>query len=337
MVDKLQIAANALRWSGGGVLLRKAPIWHDLLVLNYHRVGNAAESIFDRDLFSATQDAFDWQVGFLKRHFELITPNDLPSVRERPRGRFVMITFDDGYRDNFELAFPVLCAHGLQATFFISTGFIDRPQIAWWDEIAWMIRTTDAPALPAGEWFTAEVPLDAADRTPAIRTALRRYKELAGERTASYLEFLRAATSRQAGTEVGADLWMDWGMIRRLSEAGMTIGAHTVHHQLLGRLPEAEQEREIVDSRDRIATETGRTPRAFAYPVGSTTAFTDVTKALLRKHGFESAYSFYGGFQRLGTAERLDPLDIRRAHVGYGVTPPVFAAMTTLPGLFARW
>ncbi|MCC6792493.1 MAG: polysaccharide deacetylase family protein [Thermomicrobiales bacterium] len=334
MTNKLDLAANALRWSGGGAVLRSTPVWQGMLVLNYHRIGNPDASPFDRDVFSARQEAFDRQVAFLKRSFDVITPADITDARARGRGRYVMITFDDGYRDNVELAFPVLSAHNVPATFFICTGFIDRPRIAWWDEIAWMVRTSSAPALPAGEWFDAEIPLESADRTDAIRRALRRFKELPGERTSAYLDYLRSATGRTAGDEIGTDLWMTWEMIRRLHTAGMTIGAHTVHHHLLGRLPDGDQEREIVESRDRIAAEIGIAPRAFAYPVGSKSAFNDATKRLLARHGFDFAFSFYGGFQRF---EPFDPYDIRRAHVGHIATQPMFEAMVTLPGLFARW
>jgi peptidoglycan/xylan/chitin deacetylase (PgdA/CDA1 family) len=333
VANKLDVAANALRWTGGGVVLRSAPVWQGILALNYHRIGDPNASPFDRDVFSARQDAFDKQVSFLKRNYDLITPSEIAEARKKNRGRFIMLSFDDGYRDNFDLALPVLRAHGAVASFFICTGFIDHPRIAWWDEIAWMIRTSEAPVLPAGEWFTAEVPLTAGDRLEAVRTALKRFKELPGDRTGEYLDFLRAVTRRQAG-EIGADLWMSWEMIRELSRAGMTIGAHTMSHQLLGKLDEAEQKRQIAGSRDRIAAEVGVIPTAFAYPVGSRTAFNDVTKRLLREHGFETAFSFYGGLQRF---EPFDPYDIRRANVSHVATQPIFEATVTLPGLFARW
>lgn len=333
MANKLDLAANALRWTGGGVVLRNTPVWQGILVLNYHRIGNPDASPFDRDVFSARQESFDQHIAFLKRNYDVITPSEVPDARRRGRGRYVMVTFDDGYRDNYDLAFPILRAHGVPATFFICTGYIDQPRIAWWDEIAWMIRTSDSPALPAGEWFTAEIPLSADDRTEAVRAALKRFKELSGERTAGYLEFLRSATGRTAGW-IGSDLWMTWEMIRQLQRAGMTIGAHTVNHHLLGKLDETEQEREIVVSRDRIASEVGVAPTAFAYPVGSRTAFNETTKTLLKRHGFESAFSFYGGLQRF---EPFDPYDIRRAHVGHIATQPMFEAMVTLPNLFARW
>jgi peptidoglycan/xylan/chitin deacetylase (PgdA/CDA1 family) len=333
MATKVELAANALRWTGGGALLRNTPVWQGILVLNYHRMGDPNASPYDRDVFSARQDAFNGQVAFLKRSFEVISPADIPAARAKDRGRFVMITFDDGYRDNYDLAFPVLRAHGVPATFFICTGFIDQPRLAWWDEIAWMIRTSEQSSLPAGDWFGSDIPFIGPDRDEAIRGALRRFKELPGDKTADFLSFLREATGHQPNPEDGANLWMSWEMIREMQRGGMTIGAHTIRHQLLARLPEAEQEIEIAGSRDRVLAETGVAPRAFAYPVGSKSAFTDATKALLQRHGFEAAFSFYGGFQRF---DPFDPYDIRRAHVGHLATQPFFEAMTTLPGMFAR-
>ena len=332
-MNKLDVAAAGLRWSGVGPLLRATPVWQGVLVLNYHRIGNPADTLLDSDLFSASQDALNEQVAFLKRHFDVITPPDLKMVRERGRGRHVMITFDDGYRDNFELALPVLKAHGAPATFFICTGYIDDPKLPWWDEIAWMLRSSTIESIAHGDWLPHGVQPGIENRA-AIRIALARYKELPGDKTAGYLDFLRSATGADASVVNGSELWMTWEMIRDLQRAGMTIGAHTVSHQLLGKLSEAEQEAEIVGSRDRIAAQIGIVPRAFAYPVGSRSAFTETTKRLLRKHGFESAFSFYGGFQRF---DPFDPYDVRRAHVGYSGAQPVFEAMTTLPGLFARW
>ena len=83
---------------------------------------------------------FDAQVGFLARNFDVVGPADTGTARRR--GRQVLITFDDGYRDNHAAALPILRAHGATATFFLATGFLDRSRLAWWDEVAWMVRTS---------------------------------------------------------------------------------------------------------------------------------------------------------------------------------------------------
>lgn len=102
--------------------------WTGVVGLNYHRIGDGRRSVFDRGLWSATPEDFDVQVGYLKKNFDVVSPTDLAHVADTRRGRHVIITFDDGYRDNYTAAFPVLRAHHVAATFFIATGYIDTPR-----------------------------------------------------------------------------------------------------------------------------------------------------------------------------------------------------------------
>src|SRR5439155_11118121 len=125
----------AVEFSGLGRLLRSRRPWSGLLVLNYHRIGDGSRWLFNRSLWSATAEELDRQIGFAKRHCEIIALHQLSEAIGRP-GRSLLLTFDDGYRDNHTLAFPVLRAHGVPATFFLATGFLDSPCPAWWDEIA---------------------------------------------------------------------------------------------------------------------------------------------------------------------------------------------------------
>src|ERR1700712_5414321 len=120
------MAAAALERSGLGALLRLAPAWRGLVVLNYHRIGSPGDSPLDRDLWNASIEDFDAQIGFLARNFDVIGPED---VTARPAGRQVLVTFDDGYRDNHTAALPVLRAHGATATFFLTTGFLDASRL----------------------------------------------------------------------------------------------------------------------------------------------------------------------------------------------------------------
>src|SRR3954468_1174685 len=89
------MAAAALERSGLGALLRLAPAWRGLVVLNYHRIGTPGDTPLDRAMWDAPVDDLAAQVGFLARNFDVIEPAD---VGPRPAGRQVLITFDDGYR-----------------------------------------------------------------------------------------------------------------------------------------------------------------------------------------------------------------------------------------------
>jgi peptidoglycan/xylan/chitin deacetylase (PgdA/CDA1 family) len=315
--------------------LARLGAWHGLLVLNYHRITRHGEAPVGNPLWSATVEELDAQVAFLARHAEVIDPCDLLAPAQRRPKRAVMLTFDDGYRDNHDLALPVLRRHGIPAAFFIATGFIDDPHVAWWDEIEWMLDHAQRDELPAGRWLARPLALDPDHRDQALYALTTVYKALGPERTEAFLDELgEAAASGRAPTAVAREQWMTWDMVRALRDAGMRIGGHTVHHPVLSMLDPDCQRAEIEDCGMRLEQELGERMRLFAYPVGLRESFDARTRAALQAAGVEIAFSYYGGYQRWS---QLDAYDVRRASVAVGMEPERFRAMTAAPQAFARW
>jgi peptidoglycan/xylan/chitin deacetylase (PgdA/CDA1 family) len=122
-------------------------------------------------------------------------------------------------------------------------------------------------------------------------------------------------------------------MAREMRAAGHQIGAHTVTHPILARLPHAQQRKEISGSVDRIEAELGERPRWLAYPVGVTGTFNEDSRLAAREAGIELAFSNYGG--RV-TRSNFLALDIRRTSAETLRTPTLFTATLALPPLFAR-
>ena len=307
--------------------------WSGVLALNYHRVGDGSGSMFDRGLWSCDAEAFDNQVRFCKAHFDLITPADLRDVLGRGRGRYLLITFDDGYRDNYEVAFPILQRERAPATFFVSTGFIDSPHIAWWDEIAWMVRTSERRSVSLPGWLAAPVRL-VTDREIAVRTLLRTYKTLPTNETGAYLDDIAEATgSGRYDSQQDGQTWMTWDMLREMRASGMIVGGHTVNHLVLARAPREIQLEEIAKCSRRLAMELGEPMRYFSYPVGGTGAFDATTKECLEQVGVQYAFSYYSGYRQF---HDWDDYDIRRVPVESDVDAGRFRSMLVLPQLFAR-
>jgi peptidoglycan/xylan/chitin deacetylase (PgdA/CDA1 family) len=321
------VGAAWMRW------LMTLPLWRGALVLAYHRVlEDASDTPFDPGVVSATPGALDAQLQLITRHFEVVSPGALEA--DGTAGRRVVLTFDDGYRDNYELAFPVLRRHGVPATFFLATGFIDRPKVPWWDELAWMVRTSPRDVLQAGAWLRGPLVLEG-DRRAAIDELTRTFKALPAARTEEFLDFCgEAAGTGRSDAGGGADLWMTWQMAAELRDAGMVIGGHTARHPVLGRADEATQRREIEECRRRLQEELGVSMRYFAYPVGLPGSFDATTRRLLGHAGVTLAFSLHGGYVR---RRPLDPYDVPRASVGIGSGPGAFRAALALPSLFARW
>jgi peptidoglycan/xylan/chitin deacetylase (PgdA/CDA1 family) len=315
-------------------LARRLPRWRGLIVLNYHRIGERAGEPWDRTLWNVSAETFDRQLEHLARNAEVVAPEDVIGLaRERRRGRHVLVTFDDGYRDNYEIAFPLLTRHGVRAAFFPTVGFLDGALGAWWDELAWMVRRATADSLPPGEWATRALPLGP-EQDATIAVLVAHYKALEGEQTDRLLERIAAASGagRPSRAE-SAEQWMTWDMVRELHSAGMAIGGHTVTHPILARRSSAQQEHEIATAAERLAQELGHPMRWFAYPVGSRDSYDAGTQRILAEHGVELAFAFEGGFASFASWK---PFEVPRVHVSVEHGPDLLQAMLTVPQLFTR-
>jgi peptidoglycan/xylan/chitin deacetylase (PgdA/CDA1 family) len=310
--------------------LLSLPCWRGVLVINYHRIGDLSDSELNRSVWSATADGLDRQLKLFKRHFELVGADAIDQRLLRRPGRRVMVTFDDGYRDLYEVAFPVLQANDVRATMFICSGFVDGVATAWWDEIAWMIRRFGAAELAPGPWSSRALPLAPGAVDATIDAVTRAYWLLPVVDTGPFLERLGAVTG--GDRRPAHDDWITWEMAREMSAAGHELGAHTVTHPILARLPASDQREEIATSVARIEAEVGSRPRSFAYPVGTTDAFDAVTVDAVRAAGVKFAFSNYGGRVTAG----FQPFDIRRLSSESLRDESLLRATLALPRAFIR-
>jgi len=331
---KKHFLASVLDYSGANRLLRHWDSWSGLLVLNYHRIGNPLECEFDRNLFSASQETLEKQVRTFQSCCDLISPDDLETVLKAPRGKHILLTFDDGYRDNYDHAFPVLKACGASALFFIATGYVDNPRVAWWSEIAWMIRNAQVSIIPAGKWFDQPLPIAQGYPSQAIGQAVRKYWTLQENETEAYLDDLAQLTGTPRCAKSQAEnLWMNWEIIQEMHEASMRFGGHTVNHPILAQIPASRQREEIVGCRDRLAEKLGTAPLSFGYPVGQAHMFTSETKQILQEAGYRYAFSFYGNHCKVS---HQDWLDIPRCSIEYSLPGPILNSRLTIPQIFAK-
>jgi peptidoglycan/xylan/chitin deacetylase (PgdA/CDA1 family) len=336
MISEKKFAAEVLARTGLRAVLGRCSDWSGVLSLAYHRVGMGNGSPYDRELWSASAAEFDAQVRYLRAHAELIAPRDLSDALTRRRGRHVLLTFDDGYRDNYEAALPVLQAHGASAVFFVCTNFLDHPRLAWWDEIAWMIRASQRPCLAGGSRVQRTFPLSGPDREPAIRAFVARGKALPPTDMQRYLDFVAEITdSGRYAPAAFPPMWLTWDMVRALKAAGMEIGGHTVRHPNLAQLSRQEQAEEIAGCGRRLHEELQAPMRFFSFPFGARDSFNADTLACLRDHDVQFGFSLYGGYWNSRRPRRHCRHDIPRVAVRDTAGLRLFGARVTLPQLFA--
>ena len=265
--------------------LRGAP---RTFVLAYHRIGTRDEILNHTDA-----DAFRRQMQWLKRHCLPVAPSDLlaPADPSDPRPR-VVITFDDGYKDYYQYAYPVLHDLRIPAANFISTDYADTGRLFWWDivdfaghrsakrsvTLPWAPHTTFAlndatrlTVLRACKYVIACAP--DADRDRLVGDVCAMFEIRPGDIDAP----------RQV---------MTWDEIRASME-WTSYGGHTHTHVRVSRVDPSILEREVRICRDRLRDETGVAPTLFAYPIGDGS---DDAREILPRYGFNMAFTVHKGY-----------------------------------------
>ena len=335
-MSRRALAARALDATGAGWAARRLGRWDGVLVLNYHRVGDWSDDRWDTDVWSASAEQLEDQFALFARETEVLPVEAIPDAVRAGRGRRIAITFDDGYRDNHDVALPLLRAHDLPATFFVATGFVDRPRVPWWDELCWMIRTSQRDGIPATDplreplaWTTP------AERTAAIARLIAAGKTLPPAAIDGLLDRVgEAAGTGRCDPATWADRWMTWDMVRALRDGGMSVGGHTVDHPVLARLSVAEQRDEVAACARRLREELGQAMTLFSYPVGTPGTFDARTAAVLHDAGVRLAFAYDGG---VASQSAWDPLEVPRASVWAAMSRADVRALVTAPRTFARW
>ncbi len=306
---KRDLLADISRFSGVTRVLTALPRKPLLIVLNYHRIGEPSRTPYDPEVFSATPDALDAQVAFTKRHFHIARLDEAIDTLDNPRshsGTSVLFTFDDGYLDNYQSAFPILASHGVQGVFFLPTSFIGTSRLAWWDSIAYIVRNSRKTKfqIPAPR---CEVDVAAKGVNSAIAQVLDVYRRFSPGDSESFLSELEEACDSPRPNE-SARCFLNWEEAAAMLQGGMAIGSHTHRHEILSRLPEEEQFRELATSRAILQERLGTTVDALSYPVGMPHCFSAATQAAAKRAGYRIAFSFYGGLNAPGAIERYNVL-----------------------------
>lgn len=308
---KRAMARAALLTGVPSILRRVRP--PTLTVLTYHRVLPLHEANpYPYSGMVMPRDSFEAQMARLARHYHVLP---MPEAVERWRSRTlppraVTLTFDDGYRDNYEHAWPILRRFGFSGTFFLVTNILDRHERLWWDEAheaALLLKDGRLAYLPP----FVRTAFAAAGGPGSPGASLRLVEAMNGATRADRqmaLEALRAATGVDARDEHG--LMMSWAEAREMARSGMVFGTHTRTHAFLDELTPDQARDEIAGTPERIA-EMLETPAPWlSWPRGR--VMPD-SHELLRETGIQAAFSTETG----PNGPDADVAALRRIDSGY--------------------
>jgi peptidoglycan/xylan/chitin deacetylase (PgdA/CDA1 family) len=315
-----------------------------LVVLTYHRIGEPGSDRFYDPVISASPHAFHTQMKWLHDRIRILTLEELDAQVQDGgpwRESAAFVTFDDGYRDNFDAAVPILREFKVPATFFIPTEFFESAKLPWWDYVAFVIKKTETRWLnlkrcQRGDDRPISIDLNNVSRRAATAIIVRAFLDETIDDERWFLEQL----SMEAGIEVNEShlnlaLFMSWDQVRQLinSGEGLTIGSHAHSHKILARLSNLSQQHELSLSKQVLERRLGREVLALAYPYGWPGTYNAVTKLTAKETGYRLGFSSREGVNRRSS---FDPLEINRLGVGSSDSLALLRARTALFSALGR-
>ncbi|TAM42337.1 MAG: polysaccharide deacetylase family protein [Burkholderiaceae bacterium] len=275
-----------------------------LSVLIFHRVLPVPDPLFPTETDARR---FTEVCGWLKSWFNVLPLDQAVSrlkVGSLP-ARAACITFDDGYADNFQVAMPILQQHGLPATFFIATGFLDGGRM-WNDTIIEAIRSATSPLLDFSLLNLGQHSIGTlAERRAAIGALIDQIKY----RPAAERIGVTEQIAQIARVQLPQGLMMTSQQVKLMHQVGMQIGAHTVSHPILAQLADDQAKDEIVKSKAFLEQLLDERVGLFAYPNGKPGEdYSPQTVGIIRSLDFDAAVSTQWGASKHGD----DPMQIKR-------------------------
>lgn len=287
-----------------------------LLILTYHRISETPDG---SDPLKVSVEAFDAQIQYLKEHFTIISAQEVREFidgRRRLVGNACLITFDDGWADNFTNGLPILAKYKVPALIFLSTDFIDTGRVFWTVTLRSLLMQY-APnsgldnalaCWPSGIALKVRhaYGLDQDRRGEAINQIIECLKSFSTTEIDGFVSSLRALYSTQLAEGDGAML--SWGQVSKMQNCSVSFGSHAKSHAILTKLEENDCRGEIRGSRDVLESRLGQRVEFIAYPNGN---FNEQVIRLTREAGYIAGFTCVPGLNR--TFE--NPLELRRLNM----------------------
>jgi peptidoglycan/xylan/chitin deacetylase (PgdA/CDA1 family) len=301
-----------------------------LIILNYHR---------------ATGGDLRSQMLYLRRHYRILHLEEAleelysPSKQEnakRDRRTSLVLTFDDGYHDNYTHGFALARELQVPITIFLIPGYIESGEYFWWLEGKRLVQRAQVNEVTIDGCTYCLERLEERDLLAQTLDGRLRYASSVAEREALLATFREAlAVPSHVLVEEERTRPLTWAEVHKMAESGwVSFGAHTMHHPILAYLKDPQEvQHEVEQCRDLLEQQLGHPVRTFAYPVGQLKHIGDRVLHAVQQVGYDwSLTTRYGC-----NTPRSAPYLLRRIEVDVNQHWLVMAAETAcLWGIFAR-
>jgi len=269
-------------------------------ILAYHRI------IADRHegvcpYICVAESALRRQVRFFKKHYAVISLEEAIDrlVTNRIDQHYLVLTFDDGYSDNYSLGLEIFLNEGIQPAIFVTTDCVEKQQLLWPDAIRRLLYGARLAGPISLEDPDVAIRPQLSSRIRAAKCIFAHVKKMDLGYRSQYLCALAERLGMSSAPAEGR-MMLNWEEVDALRREGVTIGSHTVSHPVLSNVSATVAAAEIADSKAILEKKTGAPVTLFAYPNGAAGDFTDANVDQLKRAGYRAAVTTIRGVNRPG-------------------------------------
>ncbi len=275
-------------------------------ILTYHRI---SDSDYGDPFLTITPHNFERQIRYLTKRFKVVSLEELVKHIQSQYSTlddYIAITFDDGYRDNYTNAYPILKKYKVPATIFLTTDFIGTDKLFWWDRLAKIAKFIIGKNLHLNfpqDLYPKKIKdaismissgnIAKSNKEVSILPVL--LKEISEEKKCLILDDLEKQISPFPIDDQDRPYPLTWDEVRQMNKDDIEFGSHTVTHPILTRVKSDQAKYEISQSKIEIEREIAKKVLHFSYPNGERADFDEHIKQLVKDNNYISACTSING------------------------------------------
>ena len=302
------------------------------VILRYHSIKKCPE-IHDNEIdlsIMHSEEEFHQHMEYLSQHANVVTMDEIAhsfdSNKKLPNGS-IAVTFDDGFKDNFDVARPIMNHFGIRSTIYVTTDYIKYGKTPWFVRLRYSFLNSSIK-----EWVdTKENRTYLLDSGEQAKSAFSKVCDYCCVLSAIEQEnYVRSIESELGIPELSTnDMVMDFEDLRTLQSDGHTIGSHTISHPNLAYLTDKDIRYEMEESKKILESELDTEIVHFSYPNPALDPnWSDATTEICRQLKFKTAVLSEPGVVR----PKDNPLLLKRMHVPGGLNEFVWDLKNTQIG-----
>jgi peptidoglycan/xylan/chitin deacetylase (PgdA/CDA1 family) len=294
------------------------------VVLLYHRIipKEKEDTVLSLPGIVVYQDSFEEQVKFLSEHYHIVSMDEFIEAKDRQIDlphKSVVITFDDGWEDNYLYAFPILKKYKVSATIFLTAGLIGTKKFFWPEKVIFLTKKLfDTNGMES--FFTRYQ----AQEFHALLTSLfkdiesskswymfiERFKKIDEQKRDIFIADLE--TFLQDPEFPSENFCLNWYQVKEMAHFGFDFASHGMSHKILTDLNEKEIRKEVAGSKNNLESELNTTVNSFSYPNGN---YNETIIKILKSSGYQSAFTTEPGMNK----KECDLYRLRRINIHEGM------------------